>query len=137
MTGQVDPERRLRCLTLGTYALGVVEQLSQPPGSRAKNLGKLIDDTLAAVEGISGCGYAETSASGLRPYRYDDQIDILSAVNGTRAVPHEILLRLKADSDTEDQADLQAAIHFFHDLARESLRQSHLSPEQGACELQR
>jgi hypothetical protein len=130
MSGQVDPERRLRCLSLGTYALAVVERLYQAPGGRAQDLPALIDDTLSAVEAIRKSGWAASSASGLRPYRYDDQLDILSAVHEIREVPREPLLRVKSHPNTADKQDLQAAIRFFHELAREALRQSHFSVEE-------
>ncbi len=127
MTGQIDPERRLRCLTLGTYAQAVIERLKQPPAERLNDLSDLISDTIEAAKKINGQSWSTTSVSGLRPFRYYDQAKILSAISQTEKAASPALEKLRDNPKTNDQEAVETALQFFRELAREALRQSHLS----------
>jgi len=132
LTGQVDPERRLRCLTLGTYAQAVIERLARPAGQRLDDLSPLIADTLEAVKEINEHGWPKTSCSGLRPFRYYDQVKILSILSQAEEAAREALEKLRQEPNSNDEEAVQTAMRFFRELAREALRQSHFSLEEAA-----
>jgi hypothetical protein len=130
---QVDPERRLRCLTLGTYAQAIVERLADPPGKRDKNLGKLIADTVSALDAIKEKSWPTASSSGLRPYGYVDQVTILEThlehfkKPTQKKVLSQVLNMLRDAPQTKDEKTVEAAQDFFRGLALEALRQSACS----------
>ena len=133
MSGYVDPERRLRCLTLGTYAQAVIERLTQPAGKRMEDLSNLIGDTLEAIKEIRDRGWPGTSVSGLRPFRYYDQVRILRDFLDSEQVASDALEKLREEPNLDDAEAVQAALRFFRELAREALRQSHFSLEDAAA----
>lgn len=133
---QVDPERRLRCLTLGTYARVIVERLSKPPGKRDANLPRLIEDTVDALQAIEGNAWPATSASGLRPYGYVDQVTILETHLGRFKKPAqkkelgEALAAIRNAPQTNNKRIVGSVQKFFNGLALEALRQSSFSIEE-------
>ncbi len=139
MRGHVDPERRLRCLSLGTYAQAIVERLAHPPGERMDDLQDLIGETFVALKAIEENRWPTSSASGLRPFRYYDQVKVLKAqpdAGSARTGSIMAALEILQEEPNVDDADvLEDAMRFFRDLACEALRQSHCSIDEAVTGL--
>ena len=96
MTARVDPERRVRYLTLSLYAQAVVERLMEPPCNRPKDLSDMIgevEDALVALKSSERRHFTSKSGkSGLRPFRHYEQRSTLNKV---------LSRRVQADADTK------------------------------------
>lgn len=120
----------MRYSSLGLYAQAIVERLAHPAGKRMDDLEGLIADTVDALAAIKEKRWPKSSVSGLRPFRYCEQVKVLSTLIDTEYAQtgkiKAALQRLQEDRNIDDAEVLEEAMRFFRRLAREALKQSHM-----------